>query len=213
MKLVFPTKMFISAQYIPGIKNIYADLLLRKFSNSIEWMLNSEIFRICYQCFIPDIDVFAPRQNKQLHMNRFVSLNYDPEAYQVNAISVFWSKFCLYIFPTFKLIGIVIKKNVDDCVKLYIAFIKIPLWKTHAWFLLVRSAPVSVPIRLSQELIDHAAYRGGASTTKNKTSRLHCIRRSLQNSGLSKLVAEIIISYSRDETNKHYQCCWKRWVL
>lgn len=105
-------------------------------------MLNSEIFRICYQCFIPDVDLFAPRQNKQLHMNRFVSLNYDPEAYQVNAISVFWSKFCLYIFPTFKLIGIVIKKIVDDCVKLYIAFIKIPLWKTHAWFLLVRSAPV-----------------------------------------------------------------------
>lgn len=101
-------------------------------------------------------------------MNRFVSLNYDPEAYQVNAISVFWSKFCLYIFPLFKLIGIVIKKYVDDCVKLYIAFIKIPLWKTHTWFLLVRSAPVSVPIRLSQELIDHAAYRGGASTAKKK---------------------------------------------
>lgn len=65
------------------------------------------------------------------------------------------------------------------------------MWKTQTWFLLVRSAPVSVPIRLSQELIDNAAYRGGASTTKNKTSRLHCIRRSLQNSGLSKLVAEI----------------------
>lgn len=178
-------------------------------------MLNSEIFRICYQCFIPDIDLFAPRQNKQLHMNRFVSLNYDPEAYQVNAISVFWSKFCLYIFPLFKLIGIVIKKYVDDCVKLYIAFIKTPLWKTHTWFLLVRSAPVSVPIRLSQELIDHAAYIQGRCIhrEKKKTSRLHCIRRSLQNSGLSKLVAEIIISYSRDATNKHYQCCWKRWVL
>lgn len=102
--------MFISAQYFPGIENIYADLLSRKFSHSIEWMLNSEIFRICYQCFIPDIDLFAPRQNKQLHINRFVSLNYDPEAYQVNAISVFWSKFCLYIFPPLKLIGRVIKK-------------------------------------------------------------------------------------------------------
>lgn len=106
----FQRKIFISAQYIPGIENIYADLLLIKFSNSIEWILNSEIFRICYQCFIPDIDLFAPRQNKQLHINRFVSLNCDPEAYQVNAISVFWSKFCLYIFPPFKLIGRVIKK-------------------------------------------------------------------------------------------------------
>lgn len=93
---------------------------------------------------MPDIDLFASRLNKQL--NKFVSWNYNPEAYQVDAFSVSWSKFCPYIFPPFKLIGRVINKIFDDCVKQ--AIIIIPLWKTRICFPLVMSALVSVPIRL-----------------------------------------------------------------
>lgn len=56
----FQQKLFISAQYIPGIENIYVGSLLRKFSDSTEWMLKSDIFeRICNQWFMPDIYLFA----------------------------------------------------------------------------------------------------------------------------------------------------------
>lgn len=85
----FQRKLFISAKFIQGIEIIYADSLSRKYSDSTEWMLKSEMFeRICNQCFMPDIDLFALRLNKQL--NKFVSWNNDPEAYQDDAFLVFW---------------------------------------------------------------------------------------------------------------------------
>ena len=105
----FKRNLIISAQYIPGIENVYADSLSRKFSDSTEWMLKSEIFeRICDQFFKPDIDLFASRLNKQL--NKFVSWNFDPEAYHVDAFTMSWSMFRPYIFPPFKFIVRIINK-------------------------------------------------------------------------------------------------------
>lgn len=64
--------IFISASHLSGSKNITADFLSRNFSDSTEWMLKKDIFdRICNQFFLPDVDLFSSRLNKQL--DSFVS--------------------------------------------------------------------------------------------------------------------------------------------
>lgn len=52
---------------------------------------------------MPDMNLFAQRLNKQI--NKFVSYNYDPESYQVDAFSVYFVH-----FQPFKMIGRVINK-------------------------------------------------------------------------------------------------------
>ena len=54
------------------------------FSDSTEWMLKKQIFdRLCRQRFMPDVDQFVRRLNKQLVM--FVSWFPDVGAYRNDA--------------------------------------------------------------------------------------------------------------------------------
>ena len=135
----------ISAQYFPGCENVYADALSRQFADSTEWKLKHDIFvRICKHFFEPDIDLFASRINTQL--KKFVSWNFDPDAYHVDAFTFSWSNLSPYIFPPFKLIGRIINKLFEDRVKQ--AIIIAPLWKTQTWFPQLMSALISFPVRL-----------------------------------------------------------------
>ena len=57
----------LSAGHIPDKLNVIADLASRKFQDSAEWMIFTDIFdRLCSIFGIPDIDLFASRLNKQL---------------------------------------------------------------------------------------------------------------------------------------------------
>lgn len=87
----------ISAQYLPGWENIYADALPRQFGDYIEWVLKHNLFlRICKQYFC------AFRINKQL--KKFVSWNFDPDEYYVDAFILLWSNLSPYNFPLFYLL-------------------------------------------------------------------------------------------------------------
>ncbi|MCG7875172.1 MAG: reverse transcriptase domain-containing protein [Candidatus Thiodiazotropha endolucinida] len=137
--------IFISASHLSGVENFCADFLSRSFSDSTEWQLKREIFdRVCKQFFIPDIDLFSSRLNKQL--DKFVSWFPEPGAFKTDAFSFSWQSFSPYIFAPFNLVGRVINKMVADQVDR--AIFIIPLWKSQSWFPLLMSHMVSFPVRL-----------------------------------------------------------------
>lgn len=137
--------IYISSVFIPGITNIQADFLSRNFSDSTEWKLKTTVFqRICKQCFMPDIDLFASRLNRQL--DKFVSWFPEPSAFCYNAFSLSWHEFSPYIFAPFSLIANVINKILADEVEK--ALLIIPYWKSQTWFPLIVSNLISYPIRL-----------------------------------------------------------------
>jgi hypothetical protein len=137
--------IFISASFIAGKENTTADFYSRNFSNSTEWMLKPVIFnRLCKHFFLPDIDLFASRINKQL--SKFVSWFPEPGAFFYDAFSRSWQCFLPYIFPPFNLIGKVINKVNED--KVEKALLILPFWKSQPWFPLVLHSMISFPVRL-----------------------------------------------------------------
>ena len=138
-------KIYISAVHIAGVSNIRADFLSRNFSDSTEWMLKKEIFdRLCRQCFVPDVDLFASRLNKQL--DTFVSWFPEVGAYRNDAFSFSWHNFLPYIFCPFNLVGKVVTKIVADRVKK--ALVIIPHWRSQIWFPMIVTNLISLPIKL-----------------------------------------------------------------
>ena len=137
--------LYISASHISSTENFKADFSSRHFSDSTEWMVKKDIFlRICDQCFIPDIDLFASRLNYRLE--RFVSWFPEPGAFKYDAFSFCWNEFQPYIFPPFNLISSILNKITQDRVKR--AILVIPHWVSQPWFPLILSMIISFPIRL-----------------------------------------------------------------
>lgn len=137
-------KIHIYATYVPGILNT-ADFFSRHFSDNTEWMLKRRIFdRICRQFFVPDIDLFASRLNKQL--DSFVSWFPEPGALQYNAFTISWQGYNAYIFPPFNLVGKVINKIIQD--KVDRAILIFPYWRSQPWFPLLLDNVCSYPVRL-----------------------------------------------------------------
>ena len=137
--------IFVSASYIPGCLNTLADFSSRNFSDSTEWMLKRDIFlRLCEQCFIPDIDLFASRLNFQVP--KFVSWFPQPGAYKCDAFCVCWSDYLPYIFAPFNLIGKVLNKIMED--KVDQALLIVPHWPCQTWFPLLLSLLSDFPIRM-----------------------------------------------------------------
>ena len=114
--LVFPTQKNrtkltpLKARHLPGSLNRIADGLSRrdKILHS-EWSLHPLVFqRICQEWHVPDIDMFATRQNKKLA--KFVSPVPDPEAWAVESLSLPLQDLNSYTFcPTAILVQVVQK--------------------------------------------------------------------------------------------------------
>ena len=137
--------IFISAVHISGVSNVQADFLSRNFSDCTEWQLKRQIFdRLCKQCFLPDIDLFASRLNRQL--DKFVSWFPEVGAYRNDAFSFSWHSFSPYIFCPFNLVGRVVTKIIADGVNK--ALLIIPHWKSQLWFPMVVANLICFPIRL-----------------------------------------------------------------
>ncbi|MCG7879115.1 MAG: reverse transcriptase domain-containing protein [Candidatus Thiodiazotropha endolucinida] len=137
--------IFISASFIQGACNFFADFSSRNFSDTTEWQLKRDIFlRLSNQCFIPDIDLFASRLNYQVQ--RFVTWFPQPGAYKVDAFSFCWTGYLPYIFAPFNVIGKVLNKIVED--KVYKALLVVPNWPSQTWFPLLLSLLSHFPVRL-----------------------------------------------------------------
>ncbi|XP_053390973.1 uncharacterized protein LOC128553808 [Mercenaria mercenaria] len=137
--------IFISAVYIKGFENVEADWYSRNFSDSTEWRLKPWIFnRLCSHFFMPDIDLFASRINKQL--DTFISWFPEPGAVCNDAFSCSWHDYEPYIFPPFNLISKVVNKIAEDSVER--ALVVVPFWKSQPWFPLLLQYVASLPVRL-----------------------------------------------------------------
>lgn len=137
--------IFLSSVHVPGLLNVNADFHSRNFSDSTEWMLKKEVFsRLCKHFFLPDIDLFASRLNKQI--DKFISWFPEPGCHTSDAFSVAWKEFNPYIFPPFSMIGKVLNKVIEDEVDQ--ALLVFPFWKSQAWYPLLLSTMISFPVRL-----------------------------------------------------------------
>ena len=125
-------KNWISACHIPGVSNVQADQLSRKFSHETEWMLDPHVFHrvtTCFSQFPVHVDLFATRTNRQLE--KYVAWRPDPDAWEIDAFSVNWSELRAYVFPPFSLIPTVLHKiNVDQATVIAV----VPHWPTQSWF-------------------------------------------------------------------------------
>lgn len=139
--------IWLSADYIAGSLNVYADYESRHVDERLEWAVNSSIFdKLCARFGRPEIDLFASRLNAKLP--RFVSWRPEPGATNVNAFSISWSDLYAYLFPPFSLITRCVQKLKleSTCTALLI----LPLWATQPWFGQVMDLLIDFPVLLPQ---------------------------------------------------------------
>ena len=108
---------------------VEADLESRQNQTINEWVLNTSLFlqSLNKLQFLPDIDLFAYRLNKQLP--NYVAYRPDPESIAIDAFTMNWAKPKFYAFPPFSVIAAVLKEIQEDkatgvCV--------LPNWPTQA---------------------------------------------------------------------------------
>ena len=122
----------ITASYIPGIDNSAADEQSRNFHLDTEWQLNREAFLVACSVFrcTPDVDLFASRVN--FHVEKYVSLFKDVDAYENDAFVVDWTVFTMpYIFPPFCLLARVLQRIKYFRIN---ALVICPFWCTQYWW-------------------------------------------------------------------------------
>ena len=82
--------LWLSAAHIPEVCSIEANRDSRVFHDSTEWMLDRNVFsNIVDRLFVPDVDVFVSRLNRQL--DSYVSWRPDLMAIAVDAFSMDWT--------------------------------------------------------------------------------------------------------------------------
>ena len=92
----------LSAVYVPVIKNCMADRKSRVSNNSLEWMLNPQVFQqILFKTHGLELDLFASRINHQLAA--FVSWRPEPSAMACDAFNLNWDLMKGYLFHLFAL--------------------------------------------------------------------------------------------------------------
>ena len=142
--------IWISAAFIPGKENKAADKKSREFDDATEWQLSTNVFyEICQNFGFPDIDLFASRNNKQI--DKYVSWKPEPDAYAVDAFSIQWSNDFMYIFPPFSIVGKVMRKIIEEKVRVILI---IPYWPTQYWYpMAIRAAKEVMVLRTSESLL------------------------------------------------------------
>ena len=123
--------LWITASHIPGVDNIEADKCTRKLYKDSEWKLNPELFlKYCKIFnFIPSIDCFASRINKQIE--EYISFKPDPYASHIDAFTISWNNLKGYMFPPFSVIPKVLQKIQTDNATVMVV---VPHWPTQSWF-------------------------------------------------------------------------------
>ena len=79
--------------------------------------------------FIPDLDLFASRLNRQLP--EFVSYRPDPESIAVEAFTVNWKNKKFYAFPPFICVAMILQKIWKDQAT---GILIVPNWPNQIWY-------------------------------------------------------------------------------
>ena len=149
-------KCWLSAAFVPGVKNVEADEKSRKFNPDVEWSLADDIFhQICENFGDPDIDLFASRLNYKI--KPFCSWTPEPGAAYVDAYTVNWKKFNLpYVFPAFSQLPTVLQHLEQYQMEVILVA---PWWPTQSWFgtmaRLVASTPRIIKVKPKTLVLRH----------------------------------------------------------
>ena len=137
--------IWLSAAHIPGKINYEADRASRRHDHSMEWMLQRSLFLsiLTHYDYMPTIDLFASRINKQLV--NYVSFKPDPDAKAVDAFTFTWSNLKFYAFPPFSVIQRVMQKIKQDKAR---GIVILPDWPTQSWYPMMRRLLIQPPFHL-----------------------------------------------------------------
>ena len=138
----------LTAEYLPGIMNVEADRESHRATDSSEWKLNPIIFqKVCCLRGTPEKDLFASRVSKQLQ--RYMTWKLDPYSQGRDAFLISWNPIFAYAFPSFSVIGRVLKKVLVDQAEMIVI---IPAWQTQAWYPRMLELSVQNPILIPQQM-------------------------------------------------------------
>ena len=115
--------------YCPTKLNVEADRASRAFISSGEWTMSPETTSYVFKIFSkPEIDLFSASNNHVCE--KYVTLNYDANAYATDAFTLKWDMHSL-IFPPFSIVGRTVRKLRQDRTK---GLLVIPAWITQPWY-------------------------------------------------------------------------------
>ena len=138
--------VWLSARHVPGAQNTQADQASRRFNDSVEWSLSTDVFQTISAAWGPfDIDLFASRLNNKLPS--YASWRPDPGAQFTDAFCFNWETYHFYAFPPFSVISKCLQKIDQD---LATGVLIVPFWKTQAWFSVLMNLLVDNPLVLPQ---------------------------------------------------------------
>ena len=137
----------LTAQHIPGIKNVAADTASRQIETRTEWTLDGKIFQSIFQRFYtPEMDLFASRLNHRVP--KYVSRYPDPGALVVDAFLLDWSKWICLIHRPVVLLPRILRKIKEDEATAVLPIA--PNWTGQPWFPDLIQLLVDRPLLLPQ---------------------------------------------------------------
>ena len=141
-------KIIITAEHIPGVKNVEADFQSRSFTDSSNWRLAPQMLIAAEKILgTAKVDLFADRLNTQ--KKQYVSWKPDPGAMAVDAFSIPWANMeALYAFPPFGLIGKCLAKLKKEKVTMTLVT---PTWQTQPWYPVILQMSIATPILLPHQ--------------------------------------------------------------
>lgn len=138
----------LRARHIPGKLNVIADQLSRRGQVlPTEWTLRQDLVEMIFHHWSrPLVDLFATRYTRRLPS--FVSPVPDPEALEVDALSISWENLDAYAYPPHVILTSVLRKfrETKVCRLLLVA----PRIETFSWFPSLQELAVDSPLPLPQ---------------------------------------------------------------
>ena len=132
-KLAQHLHICLSARYVPGRENNWADALSRFKGTSVEWHLRPQVFSSLVTRYgIPQVDLFASRETAQLR--DYLTYSHRTPAGGPDAFEEDWNRWkFIYLFPppaTTVLLKVIAKLRSFKGRTLFIA----PYWPAQPWF-------------------------------------------------------------------------------
>ena len=203
----------LKARHIPGRLNVIANKLSRLGQTiQTEWSLSPDVFQaIFHRWHQPTVDLFATRFNK---LPQFVSPVPDPQAWAVDALSLWWEGLDPYAFPPAAILGKFVEKLQDyPCNRIILIA---PGWPNMPWFWDLVEMSSQIPLCLPN--IPNLAIQPGPrqEPVKSESTCLAPRATAIKEQGFSEAVAAQIEAPQRRSTRSVYEAKWTiftKWCL
>ena len=210
MALCSERNLTLSAVYVPGIKkpNI-ADRKSRVFKDSLEWMLNPQVFQqILLKMHGIEADLFASRINYQLTTS--ISWRPEPGAMAYNAFNLNWGLMKGYLFPPFFPDSSLHKNDSGRSGRTHFVHTSLEEQASDS----ISPSRQATAVTQGQQTTVIARNRQSTSSVQSKEFSLGCMasfREEVSKQGFSKELSKILQASWRQKTTCQYESAWKAW--